>query len=48
MKHIFTNSNESAVVRNGYRCAKVARPLRTVFLIGTLLLTLGVGQMWAL
>ncbi|MBQ6791131.1 MAG: InlB B-repeat-containing protein [Paludibacteraceae bacterium] len=47
MKHIFTNSNESAVVRNGYRCAKVARPLRTVFLIGTLLLTLGVGQMWA-
>ena len=48
MKHIFTNSNESAVVRNGYRCANVARPLRTVFLIGTLLLTLGVGQMWAL
>ena len=47
MKHIFTNSNESAVVRNGYRCAKVARPLRTVFLIGTLLLSLGVGQMWA-
>ena len=47
MKHIFSNSNESAVARNSYRCATLALPLRKVFFTLSLLLTLSVGQMWA-
>lgn len=46
MKHIFSNSNESAVARNSYHCATVALPLRKVFFTLSLLLTLSVGQMW--
>ena len=48
MKHIFSNSNESAVARNSYRGATLALPLRKVFFTLSLLITLGVGQMWAL
>lgn len=46
MKHIFSNSNESAVARNSYRCATFALPLRKVFFTLSLLLTISVGQMW--
>ena len=46
MKHIFSNSNESAVAQNSYRCATLALPLRKVFFTLSLLLTISVGQMW--